>query len=441
MSVTSDILAPPKPAPARVEGLFWPVVDMGLLFLVILASADAFVHLGKGQSLIWLLCYAVTLMRVTMLWQPVFEMLMRNRVILIYPAACLASVLWSHTPTGSLSGAIQLCMTFLIAAFLGWRYSLMTITKALGVILIIAMLLSLVHWATGVFPWRVYSRAGGLLGVFSHKNMLGQRALFCVIAIIAILLMPSARASGQVKLYVAGGMIATVLALFLSRSMTSVLLLFPLFGMMMLLCRSHLPSTFFVVACTVVLIAVALGPIMLSLNGIDLVATILGAVGKDATLTGRTELWHVAMEVSRDHPLFGVGYGSFWQAPEFAYERLLTQHAGAETSVSFHNFVLEILVGTGWPGVIGILAFVAASFMRLWRHHRVTGSVASACGLVFWVAVILTSLLGPSFYRGHEFMFVVMVMYFVSAQEDLILVADARPKGAVAAVTAYSQDI
>ncbi|MBT8155927.1 O-antigen ligase family protein [Epibacterium ulvae] len=441
MSLAADIMRQPVPKSQNRAGAFWPFVDMSLLFLVVLASSDALVHLGFGQSLVWLLCYAVTLMRVTMMWPVIFEMLMRNRVILIYPAACLASVLWSYTPTTTLSGAIQICMTFLIAAYLGWRYSLEVLVKTVACILIVTVVLSLMHWATGIFPWRVYSDAGGLVGVFSHKNMLGQRALFCVIAIIAILMMPKWRASGRLKLYVAGGLMLTIMALFLSRSMTSVLLLFPAFGMMMLFCRRHVPQHVFVVMCTLVLAAVALGPIAMSLAGIDLVNEILGAVGKDATLTGRTELWHVAMEVSQEYPLFGVGYGAFWQAPEFSYQRLLTQHAGAVTSVSFHNFFLEILVGTGVLGAIGILAFVGATLRRLITHLRATGSVSSACGLVFWFAIILTSLLGPSLYRGHEFMFVLMVMFFVSAQEDLIVSARPRPKGAPVDVNNYPQDI
>ena len=36
-------------------------------------------------------------------------------------------------------------------------------------------------------------------------------------------------------------------------------------------------------------------------------------VGKDATLTGRTDLWNVAITMIARRPWLGYGYGGFWR--------------------------------------------------------------------------------------------------------------------------------
>jgi len=40
---------------------------------------------------------------------------------------------------------------------------------------------------------------------------------------------------------------------------------------------------------------------------------ILASFGKDATLTGRTDIWAIVIEKIKQHPLLGYGYQGFWQ--------------------------------------------------------------------------------------------------------------------------------
>lgn len=399
---------------------FWTLVDTTLLFLTVMVSSDMLVHFGRGQSVAWLLCYMVALLRVIMVWPHYGAILLRHKVILAYPFACLITVLWSKAPSATVVAGVQLTMTFVIASYLGWRYSMSAIIRATFVVLSAAMVLSLLHWATSVFTWPVYSRTGGMIGVFSQKNMLGQRALFCAVIILAIWLMPYREAPRYMKTWAGVAMLLTLLALLLSQSMTSVLLLPALVGLLALICIRRIPPVMSTSVGAVALFTIALGPVVLAVAGVDPLGTVLASVGKDATLTGRTELWHVAQQVRAEFPLLGVGYAAFWAAPEFANERLMTQHAGAVTSASFHNFILEILVASGLPGAFAMFALLAAAAQRLMHLVLRTGSVAASCGLVLLSGMIMTSLLGPSLYRGHEFMIVLLVMFTVSAREDAL---------------------
>jgi exopolysaccharide production protein ExoQ len=404
------------PAATRREGQgVWVLVDVALLFLTLIAASDMLVQTGKGQSLVWALCYGLVLLRGAMLWPHLGGVIGRNLLVLAYPLVCLASVIWSAAPLTTLVSACQLVMTLLIAGFLGWRYAPAAILRAVFIVLSLAVALSLLHWATGLFPWPVNSRSGGLTGIFSHKNMLGQRALFAAVIIPALWLMPRDQASPALKRFSLAVLPLVVLALVLSQSKTALLLLPALTGLLALFCLRRIPAALAAPVLALALIGLGVGPVLLALGGVDPLAVLLDALGKEATLTGRTEVWAVARQVWAEHPLLGVGHAAFWAAPEFANDRLLTQEAGALTSASFHNFVLEILVGTGLPGLLAMLALIGMAARRL---IGIGGTVAGACGLVLLAGMLAASLVGASLYRAHEFMLLLMVMLCVSAGED-----------------------
>lgn len=430
-SVDYPALAPnPGRAPLDRQGgqdAFWAFVDVTLLFLTVAAASDMLIKLGPMQAITWLTCYLVTLLRIGLTLPHFLAMLARNKVVLAYPLICLASVVWSYARGETLVSAIQLNMTMLIAAYLGWRYSLVTLTRCLVIVLTVGSVLSLLHWATGIFPWRVYTEAGGLAGFFQHKNMLGQRALFCITAIVAVLLMQRREIGPLFRFLSAGALLANLLALVLSQSMTSVLLLPAMAGLVLLLCFNRIPGAMAVSGLIALILGVSLGPILLSLAGIDPVGTVLGAVGKDATLTGRTVLWDIGVDVWRENPVLGTGFRAFWHAPEFANGRVLTYNAGARDAPSFHNFVLEILIAVGWPGLIAMVSTIAVCAWRLIRVFALNGSPAAAAGLSLLVGIVITSLVGASLFRAHEIMIVLLIAYTVSAREDLDrLRADAR---------------
>lgn len=408
--------APPAP---REKSAFWGVFDFGLCVLIVMVAADMFTQLRPIQSVIWLACYAGVLLRIGLSWPYFFDLMARNPLVLAYPLVCLASVLWSRDPGGTLVGAIQLIMTVLIAMFLGWRYSLNVILKLLLLALLAGVVLSLLHWATGIFPWRVYSDAGGLLGIFRQKNMLGQKSVFAVVAALAILLLPAGRASSSMKLAALFGLPLILFAILLSKSMTSVVLIPLGGGLLLILCLHRIPKRVAFGGLALMILALSLGPLGLALARTDPLTLVLDATGKDITLTGRTLIWEAGGEIALQYPFLGVGYLAFWHSSEFTAVQMLVYHAGATTSESFHNFVLEILIGCGLLGLFCMFAMLLQTLRRLFRVYRSEASVAAAAGMVMVLLVVIMSLLGASLYRQHEMMLLLVSALSTSAGEDL----------------------
>lgn len=82
--------------------------------------------------------------------------------------------------------------------------------------------------------------------------------------------------------------------------------------------------------------------------------------GKDAGLTGRTDLWRYADDLISRKPLFGLGYNSFWVHNNLDAE-YLWRKMGISTRMgfNFHNTPREILVHLGYVGLT-LFALVAA---------------------------------------------------------------------------------
>lgn len=66
--------------------------------------------------------------------------------------------------------------------------------------------------------------------------------------------------------------------------------------------------------------------------------------------SGRADLWRIALDLFREHPILGVGWGSFAQ---HIPEQWKGVHGNQVTNV--HNFVLQFLCETGLIGAIALL--------------------------------------------------------------------------------------
>lgn len=126
----------------------------------------------------------------------------------------------------------------------------------------------------------------------------------------------------------------------------------------------------------------------------------------DASASSRLEFWKAAVLMSRDYPIFGVGYG------EANYKALAGKYMGRENRWAVHNTYLQTLADCG---VIEFSLYVAT----LWGGiFWMGGSVRRMRKLKpEWVAYPLalqTSLLGfalaSTFYSRADFEFVYMVL-------------------------------
>ena len=87
------------------------------------------------------------------------------------------------------------------------------------------------------------------------------------------------------------------------------------------------------------------------------VANFTSAVGRDSTLTGRTDIWLGLLPDVQRAPLVGYGFGSFWTP------RRIGNHDIGEA----HNGYIEVCLGLGFTGLFLTANFLLATTRKVAR--------------------------------------------------------------------------
>ena len=88
------------------------------------------------------------------------------------------------------------------------------------------------------------------------------------------------------------------------------------------------------------------------------------AVGRNPTLTGRTDLWKQCLSIS-GNPLVGSGFESFWLG--WRIQKIWEWNPGIRLNEA-HNGYLEMYLQLGWCGATILAIIVARSYPRLARR-------------------------------------------------------------------------
>ena len=87
----------------------------------------------------------------------------------------------------------------------------------------------------------------------------------------------------------------------------------------------------------------------------------LGALGKDATLTGRTEIWGLVLGL-HTNPLVGTGFESFWLGPRLLKMRTALPHFPVNEA---HNGYLEVYLNLGWVGICFLALLLVTGYKKI----------------------------------------------------------------------------
>jgi O-antigen ligase len=105
---------------------------------------------------------------------------------------------------------------------------------------------------------------------------------------------------------------------------------------------------------------VALGALCLALLAIFVAPSLLSAVGRNSTLTGRTDIWHLVLQLG-SNPIVGTGYASFWLGSRLAAMwRIYWWHPNEA-----HDGYLEVYLNLGWIGVAILAGMLIAAYGKI----------------------------------------------------------------------------
>jgi len=233
----------------------------------------------------------------------------------------------------------------------------------------------------------MYSPFGGrvvYMGVTVNKNSLGAICVCFGLASLwrfIIAYQDRTRPRRMSTLAVHGAVLAMVLWLLsITHSMTASFSLL-MAGTLLILTnlRGVIQRPAIVPALGAVMLVISVAVLFLGLS-----PGTLEAIGKDPTLTDRTELWTLLLGLVRN-PLIGTGFDSFWLGPRL--QKIWSVYWWTPNEA--HNGYIEVFLNLGWIGIAllgAVLVHGYRSVLAGWRRNAQLGSLCIAyfmVGLVF----------------------------------------------------------
>jgi exopolysaccharide production protein ExoQ len=307
-----------------------------------------------------------------------------NWAVVAYPLIVLLATAWSGTPSASGWYAAQFCVTAAIGVLIGVSATQRQMVSGVFMATTIVCVASLVSGRTGP------SVVGPvLIGVTGSKDMMGFAGLTLMASGLGVLFDPRHRLAYRLAALVfvpIGGYIAMNVeaAAAMVGAIGFAVAFLCIYGLRYL---GRIGRWGFIAALSLVVLPLT---VVIGLSsGMASGDSVLRALNKDSTLTGRTLLWQRADQWIAQAPEFGHGYRSFWLGDSADRNGILRYFEQVDArGFQFHNTIREIRVETGWLGLIGF-ALGAAIFL----YYAVIGALAKPGPATAFVAATYLLLL------------------------------------------------
>lgn len=276
-----------------------------------------------------------------------------NPLLVLCVLWCAVSVSWSILPDISFRRAIALLITTLFGFFLAAQYDWNGLIQRIAVIFLFLAIISLgiviVVPEYGIMP---EVHVGAWRGAWTEKNSMGGTMSKGVIVCLCAFAMQPKRG----WLWVSGAILCFGLVI-MSTSKTALLIaLFGILGFIVIRIYRRFPIFRLPLFYTGLMVVAVFIALMLSIPD-----DMLALIGKERTLTGRTDIWTGLIESIRNRPLLGYGYAVYWWDPigPSYYVRLVLEWG----IPSAHNGWIETWLSAGF---IAVIMFSILFLMTLW---------------------------------------------------------------------------
>jgi exopolysaccharide production protein ExoQ len=335
---------------------------------------------AKMSILIYLITWILLLVR----WKRVISVFSSNKLIWILMGIICFSYFWSVNPAQTLRFSLYALGTTSFGLYLAIRYTLRQQLSLFGwtygLLLVLSILLAVAIPEYGIMAG---VHDGALRGVFTHKNQYGA-----FMALGGVVFFLNAVRGEKYSWLYWGLLVLGCASMVMSQSTTAL----ATFLVMVILCIIYRIFRWrYEVMLSAILAVTIIGLIALiwvaGYIGSD---SLFSSVGKDATLSGRTDIWRYVWDQIQLRPLFGYGLAAFWNGYEgpSGYIQLAMRIA----VIYAHNGFLDIWLSIGLVGLSVFLAgFVITSKQSL-ALLRKSNTPEGFWPLLFLTYILLSNL-------------------------------------------------
>jgi exopolysaccharide production protein ExoQ len=335
-------------------------------FIVLFLSTGAFLSLIVGTGLqasedgslftqiVWAVIYVIVILRVSSWHRLILPLIRTNKSLFSLVLLAIVSASWSSDPVATLHHGVALLVTTLFGIDFALRYSIREQLRWVCIVLASVVVLSIAAeiFLPGVLP-HVDPDPSIWQGIFGQKNTLGK---IVVLAAAAFLSRP--RVSWRDNFLIVTLMVIAGAVVIAAHSASALVELVGIIAISRVLGVLRWKSSILIVTVFLTLL-VAVPAVYLTISNFDRVTA---ALGRNPTLTGRTELWRLARQSIQQRPILGYGYDVFWEFTSEDATRIRSSIGWDAPST--HNGLLELLLDVGF---VGLLLYAVAYLVTLRR--------------------------------------------------------------------------
>jgi exopolysaccharide production protein ExoQ len=324
-------------------GFWWAVIGENIPFLITAIRYSILI---------------VPLIFLLLRWKTFLHILPKGRFLWIFIGICVLSFFWSDYPGLTLQGIIRaLFQISIFGLYFSSRFNpkhqLYIIAAAMGITVVTNLFYVLALPTVGRHVNDKFS--GAWRGFYSNKNEFSGAMLWSLVVFYLL----SFRASSFTITTIARiGLLLCPVLVILSTSKTAlVLFIFLYFAL------SVWHSYRWKGGQTILMIDLALlASLFLIGSIIDHWTGIVSSLGKDPSMSGRTDIWIATLFQISQKPWFGHGYSGFWTEANPAAQGIGDSLFEGFYTYNAHNGFLDILLDLGW---LGLLLFMVG-FLSTW---------------------------------------------------------------------------
>ena len=322
----------------------------------------------------------------------------RNLALSAFVAFALLSVVWSDYPFVTFKRWFRDLGNYLIVLIAlsdqRPKEAVSTVLRRFAYLMIPLSILLNKYFPQLSKQYDFFTGAATYAGATTSKNMLGVVCLICGMFFfwdtLARWSKRRERQNRRVILLNAIFFLMTIQLLWVSNSATSKLCLalgcIVIYGTQSNIFKRH-PKFLRAVVPTIFVLYVVLAV------GFNINAEVAQAMGRDPTLTDRTKIWAILLNMHTE-PLLGTGYETFWLG-----HRVDIVWASFPGLNEAHNGYLEIYLNLGIIGLALLLTFLAASYRNIGKELKASLSLGSLW-FALWTIMLFYNITEAAF-RGQ----------------------------------------
>lgn len=375
-------------------------------------------------SILFLLVGSVVLLRRKLRWSTVLK---ENTAIVVFYVFWWLSILWSDYPLITFKRLFKefgaIIMALVVLTELAPAEAIKAIFVRMSYLCIPLSVILIRYFPEWGRAYVGYDKSEVMwVGVATHKNTLGVLAMVGAVFLLWDILESWPKGTRRVPRALLASRLITLgscwYLLLIVNSVTSLLCAVLGSVLLVVLHRTGIRNR----------------PIRLELIGGCLIAVILildylvgikedflDAMGRDPTLTTRTEIWPMLMEL-QPNDFVGAGFNTFW-----AGERLRISFEKFGGIFQAHNGYLETYLNGGWLGVSILVSVLVAAYLRI-RKRLMVGAPDAGIRLVVLIIAVVYNYSEASFNKIGVLWLLTVIVLMQSLPAPVFLQASSRTR-------------